>query len=241
MLNGCPGSAYCACEEDADCYMHIGNEEFEGVCIPGYHGDYCVGLFPWCGTDAGCWWGYGDHYMSRTVCGYYPTQNPDYPDYPIEDVCMERITMLCRPCTTDIDCIHPWFDPKSEEAKYLTVLGDECLSYGDAGSFCGNSCWQDGQCPFGFSCIDGQCMSDSGICGDCPAYHVELGSWTYCHMTNEHGSCEGTRHCATSGLTECTAPTPAPETCNGIDDNCDGITDEGFPDSDGDGFADCVD
>lgn len=31
------------------------------------------------------------------------------------------------------------------------------------------------------------------------------------------------------------------EICNGIDDNCDGRIDEGFPDSDGDGAADCVD
>ena len=33
----------------------------------------------------------------------------------------------------------------------------------------------------------------------------------------------------------------ATEICNGIDDNCDGQIDEGFPDSDGDGTADCVD
>ena len=33
----------------------------------------------------------------------------------------------------------------------------------------------------------------------------------------------------------------ATEICNGIDDNCDGQVDEGFPDADGDGTADCVD
>ena len=31
------------------------------------------------------------------------------------------------------------------------------------------------------------------------------------------------------------------DVCNGLDDNCDGKTDEGFPDQDGDGIADCVD
>ena len=31
------------------------------------------------------------------------------------------------------------------------------------------------------------------------------------------------------------------ETCDGIDNNGDGLSDEGFPDSDGDGLADCVD
>jgi len=32
----------------------------------------------------------------------------------------------------------------------------------------------------------------------------------------------------------------APENCNGVDDTCDGQTDEGFPDTNGDGVADCV-
>jgi hypothetical protein len=32
----------------------------------------------------------------------------------------------------------------------------------------------------------------------------------------------------------------AEETCNGIDDNCDGVTDEGFPDTDGNGVKDCI-
>ncbi len=33
----------------------------------------------------------------------------------------------------------------------------------------------------------------------------------------------------------------AQEICDGLDNNCNGDTDEGFPDSDGDGIADCVD
>src|SRR5262249_11396207 len=33
----------------------------------------------------------------------------------------------------------------------------------------------------------------------------------------------------------------ATEVCNGADDDCDGIVDEGFPNFDGDGLADCVD
>ena len=33
----------------------------------------------------------------------------------------------------------------------------------------------------------------------------------------------------------------APETCNGADEDCDGATDEGYPDMDGDKVADCVD
>jgi Bacterial Ig-like domain (group 1)/Thrombospondin type 3 repeat len=39
---------------------------------------------------------------------------------------------------------------------------------------------------------------------------------------------------------EWVAPSPI-ESCNGLDDNGNGLVDEGFPDSDGDGIADCVD
>ncbi len=34
---------------------------------------------------------------------------------------------------------------------------------------------------------------------------------------------------------------PQPEVCDGVDNNCDDVVDEGFPDTDGDGMADCVD
>ncbi|HMV66297.1 MAG TPA: hypothetical protein PKA64_05565 [Myxococcota bacterium] len=34
---------------------------------------------------------------------------------------------------------------------------------------------------------------------------------------------------------------PADEACNGLDDDGDGLIDEGYPDSDGDGIADCID
>ena len=37
------------------------------------------------------------------------------------------------------------------------------------------------------------------------------------------------------------ADPPDTETCNGVDDNGDGVVDEGFPDKDGNGRADCID
>jgi len=43
------------------------------------------------------------------------------------------------------------------------------------------------------------------------------------------------------GWGDCDAPPAQSEVCNGADDDCDGSADEGFPDIDIDGIADCVD
>ena len=61
-----------------------------------------------------------------------------------------------------------------------------------------------------------------------------------CDIVNEHGTCEGTRMCEL-GEFQCEGRAAEPETCNDVDDDCDGDVDEGFIDSDGDGVANCVD
>lgn len=48
-------------------------------------------------------------------------------------------------------------------------------------------------------------------------------------------------HTQTSNVVQKQWFAPGPETCNGLDDNGDGRVDEGFPDLDGDGIANCVD
>ena len=62
-----------------------------------------------------------------------------------------------------------------------------------------------------------------------------------CETTSELGICAGTRECQGGAWSACSAPVPTVELCNGLDEDCDGVADEGFPDLDGDGEADCVD
>jgi hypothetical protein len=61
-----------------------------------------------------------------------------------------------------------------------------------------------------------------------------------CDLKNAYGTCQGTTLCV-NGAEACQGSYPVPEVCNGLDEDCDGQTDEDFPDTDGDGKADCVD
>ncbi len=51
---------------------------------------------------------------------------------------------------------------------------------------------------------------------------------------------EGTLTCEEGNLV-CVGDEPVSEECNGLDDDCDELVDEDFPDDDGDGMANCVD
>ncbi len=137
-------------------------------------------------------------------------------------VCMSDFANLCRPCQASADC------------KTAAGAEDVCVDYGPEGSFCGGSCMATEECPWGFSCkpsltVDGietmQCVAEAGVC-PCTARSVELALWTPCEVSNEAGTCLGKRVCSSEGLTACDAATPADETCNGLDDDCDGDQDE---------------
>ncbi len=147
-------------------------------------------------------------------------------------------TSLCDPCVVNADC---------QKQGDLNAL---CIPQGDAGSFCGLSCDLSAEsetCPSGFACKSvgtgsvAQCASVNGTCGGCSAFAVTNAASTTCAVSSTAGSCAGVRGCSAAGLSVCDAPMPVAETCNGADENCNGLTDEGFADQDGDAVADCVD
>jgi hypothetical protein len=137
-------------------------------------------------------------------------------------VCLSLHPTLCRPCNSSFDCL-----------RVDGMLG-QCLSYGAAGSFCGAPCSADKPCPGGYECksattIEGlvmdQCLPVSGEC-KCTQASVDLGLWTSCEVTSEAGTCPGKRSCESTGLSSCLGPVPQFESCNKVDDDCDGKTDE---------------
>ena len=141
-------------------------------------------------------------------------------------VCLPRFIHWCDPCR------------ESGECNGAGQSGNLCIPRGDAGSFCGAGCDVDADCPAGAVCdvVTGpgagsarQCVPVDGFCA-CSAYATQRQAVTECAITNDAGTCAGTRLCIQAGLSSCDAETPFPESCNGADDNCDGRIDEFAPD-----------
>ncbi|MBM4356357.1 MAG: hypothetical protein FJ109_21620, partial [Deltaproteobacteria bacterium] len=192
-----PGTAGLPCTQDEECPG--------GECIDTAWGLLCTGP---CDDECPNGWG--------CFCAVLePACEPS--------LCGPAWWNLCRPCMASDECSLSGVD-----------TGDRCVPFGPSGAFCGGYC-PDGSCPQGYLCqevqdIEGtsspQCMPEGGEC-HCPPWIAAEAPSTACAVENQWGICAGERHCDAQGLTECSAPMPAAETCNLSDDDCDGVVDEG--------------
>jgi hypothetical protein len=123
---------------------------------------------------------------------------------------------LCRACSADSQC-----------------EGGRCLDLGGRERACGQDCTSSEECPLGYQCGDGdpehvgQCVPVSGTCS-CTA-EVD-GVSRPCEVRNAAGACRGVQTCdafSLGGWSACDARTPRAEVCNGFDDDCDGVRDDG--------------
>ena len=189
------------CAENVDCHS--------GFCIPGPDGTVCTRT---CvdSCDVPGW----SCRQDVSAVGVLFLCQPDYPT-------------LCDPCRSNDDCV-----TATDHTPH------RCVPVGDAGAFCGAVCNQDADCPESYRCstvvdIDGvvstQCVTAGGAECRCSASATARGASTACSVTAGGGSCAGQRSCQDpGGLSACDAPTPGPEICNGVDDNCNDLIDETF-------------
>ena len=193
-----PGQAGDPCKTGDDC--------IEGYCIQTPDGLKCTST---CQDECPFGW----------ECVYYQPSGQDQ-----IYICAPKFMDLCRPCLANADCHGNGVDS-----------GAACMPYGGAGSFCGGPCEGNEDCPAGYLCkvavdVAGspatQCIRDAAEC-ECNTWFANLAAQTDCFVENEWGKCVGTRKCVAAGLTTCSAADPGEETCNGLDDDCNGSVDDG--------------
>ena len=197
--SGEPGTFGYACNENSDCDSNF--------CIPTPDGKICSQIcVETCPTNFIC--------SAVTTAGSADTTY----------LCVPRYGQLCDPCSSNADC------------NATGEIGNVCVALGTDGSFCGVSCGAGSDpCPKGTECqtvVDGssgkatkQCLPTSGECS-CSPKAIANSLQTTCTNKNLYGSCTGVRVCEAAGLSGCKAAVPAAEECNGIDDDCNGKTDD---------------
>lgn len=184
-----------------------------------------------CASNAECLSGFCLSIGGQFVCSSGCTSDTDCPE--IADtatrcatsgdrqVCVEAAGTLCDPCLVDDNC-----------------PGGLCLLLGRA-RVCGYDCDTNADCPQGASCVSSipgsgsldrkQCVPTNLTC-DCDA--TNAGEQRACVRFQEDSrfACFGTETCDPAlGWNGCDAPQPSPEVCDGLDNDCNNLADDGLP------------
>jgi hypothetical protein len=200
----CPGGASCPCTSSDECTY--------GLCAATQDGMQCV---------APC---------SDGCSGDFECKKLEVKGGDSASVCVHKAPNLCTPCKSNAVCSSA-FDP---DAK--------CIDRGNDGFYCGTTCASNSDCLSGYACdkvkdIDGkevsQCVTEDGSICKCSALATTNAAVTAC---KDAQGCSGERKClakgaagapAEGGLSQCSGGAKNDEKCDGLDNNCDGATDEG--------------
>ncbi|MDX9724121.1 MAG: MopE-related protein, partial [Myxococcota bacterium] len=133
-----------------------------------------------------------------------------------QNTCVPIASKLCELCQTDADC--------------SDAVGDRCLDYGDGIKFCGRDCSAaspfGNTCPLGYVCDPTleQCMRSTGDC-QCGPGDAFIKPCSQPNPSIPGDKCVGQQSCNNGVLSACTFPG---EVCDGADNDCDGVIDNGF-------------
>ncbi len=119
----------------------------------------------------------------------------------------------CQVCVNDDDC-----------------LGGLCMEV-DGKKRCLEFCGGEGECPVETACqtVEEGLELCVPLTGSCECNSASEGTKKSCFTTNEIGTCEGTQTCdAEAGWSDCNAPEAVPESCDGKDNDCNGLVDDGL-------------
>lgn len=182
-----------------------GAECASSFCSNGPQGTFCT-LECGAAADAGC--------PLAFTCKTMPEPG-SRPDAGLtRALCAVPQPLLCQDCQRDSEC--------------GATGADKCLTL-EGGNFCGRDC-SFLPCPNLYRCDarpDGskQCVPEGRTCDCTPD---TLGLEKGCRGTsNAFGRCEGNQVCQPDGgFTPCDAPPALQETCNGVDDDCNGRIDD---------------